>query len=213
MADILTPPLDETIEASQVRIGERPITFEEYLELPDPNHEYELINGVLTKKMSAQPDHEYLQIWLLFVLSGYASAKDMGEVLGSRTAVEIKSFSGRMPDLLFVRKERMEIVRQKGVFGAPDLVIDIASPNDRDSALRSLEADYRSIGVAEIIFIDLRESKITVLRRRNGEYEIDTILAGPLVLESLGGLTLQADWILKPPRPDRFATLTAILRA
>jgi Uma2 family endonuclease len=79
--------VEESIEASQVRVGERPITFEEYLDLPDPNHEYELVNGVLTRKMSAQLDHEYLQTWLITVLNGYASARDLGIVLGSRSAV------------------------------------------------------------------------------------------------------------------------------
>lgn len=205
-------PIDETIEASQVRFGERPLTFAEYLEIPDPNHEYELTNGVLTRKISAQLDHETLQLWLSFILNGYASARDMGVVLGSRTAIEIDRFAGRMPDLLFVRKDRLSIVQQKGIFGAPDLVIEIVSPNDRVSGLRSLEADYRRIGVDEILFIDLRRGGITIVRKRDGDYEAVAITQGDLRIESMDGLILKADWLLREPRPDPLATLLDLLK-
>ena len=211
MSSIIAPSLDEAVEATQVRIGERPITFVQYLDLPDPNHEYELTNGVLTKKMSAQLDHEYLQVWLLFVLTGFCHSRDMGVVLGSRTAVEVGMFGGRMPDLLFVSKARMKVVQQKAIFGPPDLVIEIVSPNDRISGLRSLEADYRSIGVSEIVFIDQHRAEITVIRRRNDEYEVSTIRDGDLILESVGNLTLRSEWILQVPRPDHYATLTGLL--
>lgn len=213
MADTLTRPLDETIEASLLRVGERPITFEEYLEVPDLNHEFELINGVLTKKMSAQLDHEHLQMWLGNVINGYVTARDLGDVLGSRSAVEIGMFGGRMPDLLFVRKERLDIVQQKAIYGAPDLVIEIVSPNDREGGLRSLEADYRNAGVFEIIFIDLRRGEITVLRNEDGDYIVSKVMEGDLVLQSISGLALKTEWILNEPRPIPFATLTALLGA
>jgi Uma2 family endonuclease len=211
MADTLVRCLEETIEASQLLVGERPITFKEYLELPDPNHDYELINGVLTKKMSAQLDHERLQMWLNNVINGYVTVRELGEVLGSRSAVEIGIFGGRMPDLLFVRKERMDIVQQKAIYGPPDLVIEIVSPNDRIGGLRSLEADYRNAGVAEIVFIDLRKGEITVLHNKNGDYEVTVVRDGDLALESIAGLTLKAEWILSEPRPIPYATLTELL--
>jgi Uma2 family endonuclease len=116
-----------------------------------------------------------------------------------------------MPDLLFVRKERMEIVQKKAIYGPPDLVIEIVSPNDRTGALRPLEADYRNVGVAEIVFIDLRRAVITVLRKRNGDYDVSAKSDGDLILESLDGLALKAEWIFKVPRPTPFATLTDML--
>jgi len=35
---------------------------------------------------------------------------------------------------------------------APDLVIELISPNDRPSDIVVLEMDYRAIGVTEIVF-------------------------------------------------------------
>ena len=61
-----------------------------------------------------------------------------------------------MPDLLLVRKDNLEIVHQRAVYGAPDLIV-IISPYDRPSDLRSLEADYFRLGVEELMFINLRK--------------------------------------------------------
>ena len=62
-----------------------------------------------------------------------------------------------MPDLLLVRKDNLEIVHQRAVYGAPDLIVEVISPYDRPPDLRSLEADYFRLGVEELMFINLRK--------------------------------------------------------
>src|SRR5437660_18206 len=101
-----------------------------------------------------QLEHEKLLRWLSTVLDLFTEERGLGIVLGSRTGVEISTYRGRLPNLLFVRRDRMEIVREKAVYGAPDLVIEIISPGDGPSDIIALETDYRSIGVQEVVFLD-----------------------------------------------------------
>jgi Uma2 family endonuclease len=136
----------------------------------------------------------------------------LGVVLGSRTAVRINEFGGRLPDLLFVRGERSEIVQQKAIYGAPDLVIEIVSPNDRPSDLIGLETDYRTLGVAEIAFIDRQKGRVRLLRQRGEEYEEEEASSGPVRLETVAGFHLQAEWLFAEPLPDEFAILEDLLR-
>src|SRR6185295_1603557 len=96
-----------------------------------PKDDVELIDGVVVERSMVQLDHEKLVDWLRFVIGLYVRALRLGSLLGSRTAVEINRFRGRLPDLLFVRREREEIVQQKAVYGAPDLILEVISPGDR----------------------------------------------------------------------------------
>src|SRR5262249_31274381 len=144
----------------------------------------ELINGVMVERMSAQLQHEKLFVWLLIVLTGVVRKLNLGIVLGSRTTVEISEFGGRLPDVLFVRRDRMDIVHERAIYGAPDLVIEISSPNDRPSDFSSQEADYRSLGVGEIVFIDMQRRQIRILLREENGYSDKTCSQGIFTLTS-----------------------------
>jgi Uma2 family endonuclease len=192
-------------------VGPRPLTFAQFLELYGDQNQVELVDGVLVERRMVQLDHERLLKWLDRVLGLVAEALKLGEVLGSRTAVEIDQFRGRLPDLLFVRRDRLEIVRQKAVYGAPDLVLEISSPNDRLSESIALETDYRAIGVPEIVFIDQGKRQVRVLRKQAEEYSEAVLTAGALVLESMGRLSLELDWLFVEPRPDQRSTVDALL--
>src|SRR5438445_13861391 len=93
-------------------VGPRPITFIQFLDMFGPKDYVELVNGAVEEKPLVQFEHERLYGWLFRVLGLYAKQLDQGIVLGSRTAVEINQFGGRLPDLFFVPKERIDIVQQ-----------------------------------------------------------------------------------------------------
>lgn len=188
------------------------ITFAEFLDRFGEDDDVELVDGMVVERMAAQLEHERLFAWLFRLMGDYVEERDLGIVLGSRTAVEINEHRGRLPDLLFVRRERQDIVQQKAIFGAPDLVVEFVSPNDRASDLIARETDYRAIGVAEIVFIDPRRRQVRALRRRDAAWNEETL--GPedvLTLETVDGFAVNAEWLLSEPRPAVRATLDQIL--
>ncbi len=203
--------LEKAVEGRVVWFSERPLPFEAFLELSNGT-DRELVDGVMVERIEAQPlDHELLFGWLIWLLYGYVQQNGLGIVLGSRTAVEIGPFGGRLPDILFVRQERMEIVQQKGVYGPPDLVLEIASPNDKPSDIISLETDYRSVNVKEIWFIDPQRKRVRVLRRQAADYEEAELTTGTLASEAVAGFEIQVEWLFQDPRPNMLDTLTALL--
>lgn len=104
--------------------------------------------------MAARLPKDRLFAQLMWVHRGYANARDLGEVPDSRTAIRSSENGGRLPDLLFVRKERAEILQERAVYRAPDLVVEILSPGDRRSHAVALETEYRQPGVREMWLID-----------------------------------------------------------
>jgi Uma2 family endonuclease len=199
------PELEQVTETYVKWVPDRPMTFEEFLDRFGEDDDVELVDGVPVEKMAAQLDHERLFIWLVRLLGDYVEARNLGEVLGSRSAVQINNFRGRLPDLLFVRRDRddfEDIVRQRAIYGAPDLVVEFVSPGDRPSDVVALETDYRAIGVAEIWFVDQRQQRVRVLRRQtDGAYAEAAQGAGPLASSVVAGFEIDVAWLWANPRP------------
>lgn len=194
----MTDLLLEKEEVEEVRLAhdaERPLTFERFLPRAEGRY-VELLDGVIVEKPRVQLDHERCSRWLYQVVGMVVRKRQLGEMLSSRIMVKADHFGGRMPDLLFVRQERADIIQQKAVYGAPDLIIEIVSPHDRPSDLSALEADYHRLGVPELVFINLRKQEIRQLHRRETDYEEKVLTSGPVTFETMDGPTLQAEWIL-----------------
>jgi Uma2 family endonuclease len=189
----------------------RPLTFEEFVRLFGEDDDIELVDGMVVQRVAARDIHEDLQGWLSFVLRGYAEAKGLGIVRGSRTAVKITEHRGRLPDIVFVRKENAQIVQEDGIFGTPDLVVEIWSPGDRLSDMLAKEADYKSIGVLEIWFVDQQRRQVRVLRKGKEGYEERVMKRGVLRSEVVEGFWVKVEWLFKRPLPNVIDALQKIL--
>jgi Uma2 family endonuclease len=189
----------------------RPLTFEEFVRLFGEDDDIELVDGMVVQRVAARDIHEDLQGWLSFVLRGYAEAKGLGIVRGSRTAVKITEHRGRLADIVFVRKENAHIVQEDGIFGTPDLVVEIWSPGDRLSDMLAKEADYKSIGVLEIWFVDQQRRQVRVLRKGKEGYEEKVMKKGVLRSEIVEGFWVKVEWLFKRPLPNVIDALQKIL--
>jgi Uma2 family endonuclease len=138
---------------SRVEVAER-MTSEEFFRYAPEDQKAELIDGVMIVHSPPLVIHEKLFRFLFRLLAAYAEEHDLGEVLGSRTPVELEVEQTYEPDILFVARERAGIVESKGVFGAPDLVIEILSAGtvhyDRGSKFKA----YERASVRELWLID-----------------------------------------------------------
>jgi Uma2 family endonuclease len=209
MADTIPATL-EFVEERVVRIADDPITFDQFVRLDLEGH-VELIDGILVARMVAFLNHEDIEGWLNALLRAYVRHRGLGVVLGSRTAVEIDRYHARLPDILFVRQERSTIVEQDGVHGAPDLVIEIISPNDRRSDIASLEADYRSIAVPEIWFVDQRRKLVRAVTSEGDGYVVRELADGTLCPTGIPGLAIEVAWLFQQPLPNEYAILRSLL--
>lgn len=142
-----------TAPFSRVEIAER-MSAADFWRLAPETRKAELVDGVMIVASPAADNHERLFAFLFRLLSGYVEDRDLGEVRGSRTAVELGPEQVYEPDILFVARERAGILQRRGIVGAPDLIIEILSASterhDRGSKLRG----YERAGVAEAWLID-----------------------------------------------------------
>ena len=182
-----------------------PMTAEEYfaealraLDKPrDDARKAELIDGVLILFPSPLDVHERLYVFLLRLIGEYAERLDLGEVRGSRSAVKLAEDQVYQPDVLFVSRDRLSLFQRQGVFGPPDLVVEILSRStagyDRGTKLRT----YDRAGVREVWLVDPTGPQGTEILQRQG-LRLQPVTPGPDgVVRSIAlpGFRLRLDWL------------------
>ena len=206
----ITPLFDRS--ERQLYVADAPIAFAQWLDVSQ-SVDSELVRGVIKQKMVAQYPHEWIFMWLSTLLTNFVEYNRMGRILGSRTPVRITEYDGRLPDILFVRAGNLSIIRKDAVYGAPDLVIEIVSENDRPTDLLPLEADYRSIGVPEIVFIDPRKKRVRHLVKSGDDYDEAFLMSGSLRLATISGFAVEVAWLFDDDKPNPYETTQVLIAA
>lgn len=204
VTQVITNLKVEHIPDKVVYVSEHPLTLEEFYELFGEDDNVELIDGVVIPKMAVQDHHEDLFRFLFIFLALYVEKHGLGIVRGSRTLVPITSYRGRLPDILFVRKEREDIVGQKGLTDAPDLAIEIISPGDTEMDIMQLQTDYEQIGTREFWIIDQPRKQVRAFSLDKVKNVFVPIKLDGNILHSevITGFWLKIDWFWQKPLPS-----------
>jgi Uma2 family endonuclease len=104
------------------------LTYEDYCALPDDGRRYEILEGELSVTPSPSRSHQEFAANLLVVLKQFVTAHGLGTVFMAPFDVILEKTSVMVPDLCFVGRERLEVVTERAVEGAPDLIVEILSP-------------------------------------------------------------------------------------
>lgn len=176
--------------------------FEDFVRRHGNDSEMELIDGALVERMPQHLESEKLRVWLHWLLSEYLTATKSGVLIDASIPIAISTRRARRTSLGFISTECLGIVRNNAVYGAPDLVIDIISPNTLYTDISVREGDYRTIEVPEIIFLDPVRRLARILRRRGRDYEEEKLNElGTLHLATLDGIAIPMRDMMHEPRP------------
>ena len=105
------------------------LTYEDYAALPNDGKRYEILEGELAVTPAPSTKHQIASANLFKILSRYIDNINLGTLLYAPVDLILESTSVLQPDLLFVAKARQNIITDRAIEGAPDLVIEILSPN------------------------------------------------------------------------------------
>ncbi len=146
-------------------------TYEDYLKLEDDKR-YEIIEGELIETPAPSVTHQRLVKRLLKLLDEFVEKKSLGEVFVSPIDVILSDTNVVQPDLVFVSKERSDIVQNRGIFGAPDLVVEVISPSTLKKDTEDKKRIYARFGVKELWLIFPGEKAIEVFSLKGDGYEV-----------------------------------------
>ncbi|MDW8100879.1 MAG: Uma2 family endonuclease [Anaerolineae bacterium] len=189
------------------------LSFQEFLEWLDEDTWAEWVEGEVEMVSPATTQHQRVQGFLWQVLGIFVRARGLGEVLGAPYLIELPSvLRGREPDLIFVAVPRRLEAEATYLEGAPELVVEIVSPQSVARDRGSKFVEYEAAGVAEYWLIDL-------LRRRAEFYQLDAEGRYALAFGGAAGVYrsmvvpsfwLRVEWLWQEPLPPPWRTVAEI---
>lgn len=140
------------------------MTTFEYLQTPETVLPSELEFGVLRVAESPGVGHQRVVRDLTIALAAFTRERGLGEVLPAPMDVILDRDAHLVvqPDIVFVSAERAEIVSDR-INGAPDLAIEVLSPNPRVGRLHEKVEWFARYGVRECWLIDQPRRQVAVL--------------------------------------------------
>ena len=151
----------------------RLLTAEDLASFPDDGDRYEIIGGKLIVSPSPTYRHQRVSMKLGTALDSYLSDRPTGVVIAAPMDVYLSRNDVVQPDLLVVLDERSEIIEERGIMGAPDLVIEILSPSSMVHDFLRKTQLYERYGVREYWIVN-PESEIVSVQVLDGDRYVVT---------------------------------------
>ena len=141
-------------------------------DMPEDGKRYEVIDGQLYATPTPVPEHQGA-LGVLFGYTGpYVHERLLGRVYFAPIGVVLDDENGLQPDLVYIARERLDLISGRGIEGAPDLVAEVVSPStrarDRGIKLRR----YAASGVPHYWIVDPRTRALEAYRLTEQGYEL-----------------------------------------
>lgn len=138
---------------------------ESSISVPDSDKEYEFINGQWEAKEMAGARHGGVMMRLGIRIGNYLEAGDFGGIYGPDTTFTIGA-QPRLPDIAVVLAENMPSEGEpEGPWPiAPDLAVEVVSPNDVYDKVQGKLWDYFDAGVKQVWIVAPEHRTVTVYR-------------------------------------------------
>ena len=146
-------------------------TYEDYLKTPEDKR-YELIEGELVMTPSPIPKHQRISRKIEFILEGFIKENDLGEIFYAPCDVYLDEKNVVQPDILFISKDRLDIIGEKNIQGAPDLAIEIISESSAYRDMVQKKKLYANFGVKEYWIVVPEEESIELYVLKNTTYQL-----------------------------------------
>jgi Uma2 family endonuclease len=141
------------------------LTTAEYLQTAESARVQELRYGVLHVAESPSPRHQSLLLRLAIELDTHVQQHDLGTIWIAPLDVILDPSRALVlqPDLFFVSGDRANIVTDR-VWGAPDMVLEVLSPNPRIGPLHQRIKWFAQYGVRECWLVYQIAREVEVLQ-------------------------------------------------
>src|SRR5438128_728768 len=122
-------------------------TFDDFCLLVKEDQKADLINGVFYMASPENLGANKLFLWLAGLIDDFVLERALGEIYGSRVAFWLGDTNSPEPDIAFVRKSRLHLAHRGFFGGAPDLAMEIVSPESVDRDYEKKRLQYQEAGV------------------------------------------------------------------
>jgi Uma2 family endonuclease len=155
----------------------KPTTYAEFLAIEFEEYElkeyiFELLNGEIMKQNYPTASHQEAMGNLYAILRAFVTSKKLGKLFLPPFGVILDDYNAPQPDLIFVSQAKQNIIQEEGIFGVPDLLVEIISPSSIKTDKFDKYKIYQQFAVQEYWLIDPKNQSIEVYTLQNDKYEL-----------------------------------------
>ena len=140
-------------------------------ELPETNLPVELWNGEIIRSPAPHPNHQEITLNFAYALKEFAAHEKLGKVYASPVDVVLTPRRVVQPDVLFISKARLGIVKNC-IDGVPDLAMEVISEHSWQRDRIEKKALYEQAGLPEYWIVDPDSETIEVFALAGGVYAL-----------------------------------------
>jgi Uma2 family endonuclease len=141
----------------------RGLTYEDLLETPEGDgNRYELLGGELFVSRSPQRSHVFASSRLCFLLGNHVDQRNLGQVFHGPVDVRLTPYDIVVPDIIFLKTDRLHVFGDRLVDGRPDLIVEVLAPTTRARDQIDKAQLYARTGVEEYWIVDPDAHAVTV---------------------------------------------------
>lgn len=133
------------------------LTADDLMRLQPPDKRTELVRGRMIVREPAGFRHGDIAVNLTVVIAQFVRAHDLGRVLAAETGFVLftNPDTVRAPDVAYVRHDRIPDPMPRGYAPfAPDLAVEVLSPDDRPGEVLAKVADWLKAGTRLVWVVD-----------------------------------------------------------
>jgi Uma2 family endonuclease len=193
--------LREKLKLNTPPVGK--ISFEEFLDWLDEDTYAEWVNGEVVMTSPASFKHQDINGFLYNIVRIYNDIFELGKVIFAPFQVKLTKNS-REPDLIFISHSNLNNLQATFYLGAPDLIVEIVSPESQSRDRVDKFNEYEANGVKEYWLIDPTKNEAIFYQiNSNGKFEvIPEDAEGRYYSKVLKGFWLDTDWLWRPVSPS-----------
>jgi len=140
----------------------------------------QLINDKLVMSPAPIDIHQVILNKINIDISIYLRKNSIGEIRIAPYDVHFSKENILQPDILFLKNENIYKIKSRGLFGAPDLVIEILSPATSHLDFDDKKTIYEKYGVQEYFIVEPNSKSVTSFLLKNKEYVEQKIAKGTI---------------------------------
>ncbi len=152
-------------------IRKREWTFDDYL-LLDDERRYEIFDGELKMAPAPSVEHQDVVFKLATLLANLVDSKALGRIVIAPVDVVLSERDVVQPDIVFIRRENFGIIREGKIFGPPDLVIEVLSPNTAHIDLHRKRVIYGKFDIPEYWIVDPEIKTVSLLKNESSRMKL-----------------------------------------
>lgn len=130
----------------------------------------QVINNQFYMSPSLSFDHFSISKEIFRNLDLYVMQNNLGDVIYAPVDVFLGSKNAVQPDVFFISNANKHQIKKDGIYGSPDLIVEVLSPRNKNADLIKKKVVYEQFGVKEYFIVEPLDKTVLCYYLKDGKY-------------------------------------------